>query len=53
MAKDLGLAQEAAQAAGAPAALGAQALAFYLRFLEQGGGDADFSCIIRMIRGEA
>jgi 3-hydroxyisobutyrate dehydrogenase len=53
MAKDLGLAQEAAQATGAQTPLGAQALALYRRFLEQGGGEADFSGIIRMIRGGA
>jgi 3-hydroxyisobutyrate dehydrogenase len=50
MAKDLGLAQEAAQGAGASTPLGAQALALYRRFLEAGGGDKDFSGIIEMLR---
>jgi 3-hydroxyisobutyrate dehydrogenase len=51
MAKDLSLAQEAARAAGVETPLGAEALALYRRFLEQGGGEADFSGIIRMLRG--
>ncbi len=51
MAKDLGLSQQAAKGAGVATPLGAQALALYRRFLEQGGGDADFSGIIRMLRG--
>lgn len=50
MAKDLGLAQEAAEGAGAKTPLGAQALGFYRRFLEQGGGAKDFSGIIEMLR---
>ncbi|GAA0597018.1 3-hydroxyisobutyrate dehydrogenase [Craurococcus roseus] len=50
MAKDLGLAQEAAKGSGANTPLGAQALAFYQRFLEAGGGDKDFSGIIEMLR---
>ena len=50
MAKDLGLAQEAAQGAGANTPLGAQALALFRQFLEAGGGDKDFSGIIEMLR---
>lgn len=50
MAKDLGLAQEAAKGSGANTPLGAQALEFYRRFLEAGGGDKDFSGIIEMLR---
>ncbi|SDC20745.1 3-hydroxyisobutyrate dehydrogenase [Belnapia rosea] len=53
MAKDLGLAQEAAATAGAVTPLGAEALALYRRFLEDGKGDADFSGIIQMLRGMA
>ncbi len=52
MAKDLGLAQEAAGSAGLATPLGAKALELYLRYLDQGGGPSDFSGIIRMIRGE-
>ncbi|MBX6375112.1 MAG: 3-hydroxyisobutyrate dehydrogenase [Acetobacteraceae bacterium] len=51
MAKDLGLSQEAAQSVGIETPLGAHAHALYRRFLEQGGGEADFSGIIRMLRG--
>ena len=51
MLKDLGLAQEAAAATGAASPLGAQALALYQRFVAEGGGDVDFSGIIRMLRG--
>lgn len=51
MAKDLGLAQEAAAGAGANAEVGAHALTLYKKFLEQGGGETDFSGIITMIRG--
>ena len=50
MAKDLGLAQEAAEGSGANTPLGAQALRFYRRFLEEGGGEKDFSGIIEMLR---
>ena len=50
MAKDLGLAREAAQGSGANTPLGAQALAFYRRFLEEGGGGKDFSGIIELLR---
>ncbi|MFZ4409275.1 MAG: 3-hydroxyisobutyrate dehydrogenase [Paracraurococcus sp.] len=50
MLKDLGLAQEAAAATGSASPLGAQALALYQRFVAEGGGDVDFSGIIRMLR---
>lgn len=53
MAKDLGLSQEAAKAAGAQTPLGAQALELYRRFLAEGGAEMDFSGIIRMLRGTA
>jgi 3-hydroxyisobutyrate dehydrogenase len=51
MLKDLGLSQEAAATVGAATPLGAQALALYQRFVAEGGGDVDFSGIIRMVRG--
>jgi len=51
MAKDLGLSQEAAAAAGAETPLGAAATALYQRFQEAGNGEVDFSGIIRLIRG--
>lgn len=50
MLKDLGLAVGAAEAAGAATPLGAAALDLYRRFVEAGGGDTDFSGIIRMLR---
>ncbi|MBD0275454.1 MAG: NAD-binding protein, partial [Acetobacteraceae bacterium] len=50
MAKDLGLAQESAQASGANTPLGAHALDLYRRFLDAGGADKDFSGIIEMLR---
>ncbi|MBX6741161.1 MAG: 3-hydroxyisobutyrate dehydrogenase [Acetobacteraceae bacterium] len=53
MAKDLGLSQEAAKAVGAETPLGAKALELYRRFLAEGGAEADFSGIIRMLRGAA
>ena len=51
MAKDLGLSQDAAASVGATTPLGAAALALYRRFLEAGHGEADFSGIIRLLRG--
>jgi len=51
MAKDLGLAQEAARQSGAVTPLGAQALALYQEFCARGGAGVDFSGIIRMLRG--
>lgn len=52
MAKDLGLAEEAARSVGVETPVGAKALELYRRFVEQGGGEADFSGIIRMLRRE-
>jgi 3-hydroxyisobutyrate dehydrogenase len=51
MLKDLKLAQQAAQAAGAATPLGAAAQSLYALFAAQGNGPVDFSGIIRMIRG--
>lgn len=50
MLKDLALSQEAAGRAGVPTALGAQAAGIYRQFVEAGGGQADFSAIIKAIR---
>ncbi|WP_421988580.1 3-hydroxyisobutyrate dehydrogenase [Roseococcus sp.] len=50
MLKDLGLSQQAAEAAGAATPLGAAALALYQRFAEGGGAGTDFSGIINMLR---
>lgn len=50
MAKDLGLAQDAAASVGVATPLGAAALGLYQRFLEAGQGGTDFSGIIRMLR---
>ncbi|WP_042702823.1 3-hydroxyisobutyrate dehydrogenase [Azospirillum sp. B506] len=52
MLKDLKLAQEAAQSAGAPTPLGAAAAQLYALMNAQGDGGTDFSGIIRMLRGE-
>jgi 3-hydroxyisobutyrate dehydrogenase len=51
MLKDLKLAQEAATAAGANAALGAAAEKIYSRFVDAGEGPRDFSGVIRFVRG--
>jgi len=51
MLKDLGLAQDTAAAAGVTTPTGALARDLYARFVEAGGGDVDFSGIIRMLRG--
>jgi 3-hydroxyisobutyrate dehydrogenase len=51
MLKDLKLSQEAAQAAGAPTPLGAEATQLYSLFAAQGNAGADFSGIIRFLRG--
>jgi 3-hydroxyisobutyrate dehydrogenase len=51
MAKDLRLAQNAAQAVDAPTPMGAQARALYALFANRGHGGLDFSAIIRMIAG--
>ncbi|HEX3652755.1 MAG TPA: 3-hydroxyisobutyrate dehydrogenase [Rhizomicrobium sp.] len=52
MLKDLKLAQAAAQSAGAPTPLGAEAQQLYSLFTAKGHGGLDFSGIIRMLRGE-
>jgi 3-hydroxyisobutyrate dehydrogenase len=52
MLKDLRLAQEAAQNSGAATPLGAEAAQLYALFGTQGGSAADFSGIIKFLRGE-
>jgi 3-hydroxyisobutyrate dehydrogenase len=49
MLKDLQLAMEAAQAAGAYTPMGGEAEELYRRFVERGGGTKDFSALIKMI----
>ena len=49
MLKDLKLAAEAAQQVGAYAPMGAEAEELYQRFVNRGGGDRDFSALIKMI----
>ncbi len=49
MLKDLKLAMEAAQAAGAYTPMGGEAEELYERFVERGGGSKDFSALIKMI----
>ena len=49
MLKDLKLAMEAANAAGAYTPMGGEAAELYQRFVERGGGHKDFSAIIKMI----
>ena len=49
MLKDLKLAMEAAQAAGAYTPMGGEAADLYERFVDLGGGHKDFSGIIKMI----
>jgi len=51
MLKDLKLAQEAAQSAGATTPLGAEAAQLYSLFAANGQGAADFSGIIQLLRG--
>ena len=53
MLKDLKLAQEAAQAAGAVTPLGAEATQLYALFNAMGHGGTDFSGIINFLRGDA
>jgi len=53
MLKDLKLAREAAQSAGAATPMGAEAAAVYQRYCEKGESDRDFSGIIRLLRGVA
>ncbi len=50
MLKDLKLAQEAANSAGAATPIGAQAAALYEAYTTAGNGPVDFSGIIKMIR---
>jgi 3-hydroxyisobutyrate dehydrogenase len=49
MLKDLRLAAEAAQSVGAYTPMGAEAEELYQRFVDRGGGNKDFSGIIKMI----
>jgi 3-hydroxyisobutyrate dehydrogenase len=49
MLKDLKLAMEAANAAGAYTPMGGEAAELYQRFVDRGGGHKDFSALIRMI----
>jgi 3-hydroxyisobutyrate dehydrogenase len=49
MLKDLKLAMEAAQSAGAYTPMGAEAEELYQRFVDRGGSNKDFSGIIKMI----
>lgn len=49
MLKDLKLAMEAAQAAGAYTPMGGEAEELYQRFVDRGGGTKDFSALIKMI----
>ena len=49
MLKDLKLAMEAAQAAGAYTPMGGEAEDLYQRFVDLGGGGKDFSALIKMI----
>jgi 3-hydroxyisobutyrate dehydrogenase len=51
MLKDLRLAQESAAAAGAVTPLGAEATQLYALFAAAGGGETDFSGIVRFLRG--
>ncbi len=53
MLKDLKLAQEAAQGAGAVTPLGAEAAQLYALFDAAGHGGVDFSGIVRFLRGKA
>jgi 3-hydroxyisobutyrate dehydrogenase len=53
MLKDLKLAQEAAQQSGAVTPLGAEAAQLYALFNAQGNAGADFSGIIRFLRGDS
>ena len=53
MLKDLKLAQDAADASGAPTPLGGAAEALFDEFVQRGGGARDFSGISEMLRGKA
>jgi 3-hydroxyisobutyrate dehydrogenase len=52
MAKDLRLAQDAAQSVDAPTPLGAEARQLYALFVNGGRGALDFSAIIKMVAGD-
>ena len=49
MLKDLKLAMEAADEAGAYTPMGSEAEELYERFVDRGGGGRDFSALIKMI----
>src|ERR1700675_987550 len=53
MLKDLKLAREAAQSLEAKTELGAQAADIYEHFAERGHSGADFSAIIKLVRGQS
>jgi 3-hydroxyisobutyrate dehydrogenase len=53
MLKDLRLAESAAQQSGTDTALGRLATELYQRFNDEGGGNADFSAIIKSIRAQS
>jgi 3-hydroxyisobutyrate dehydrogenase len=50
MQKDLRLAQAAANQAGVPTPLGAEAAALYTMFVKSGRGGLDYSAIIKMLQ---
>jgi 3-hydroxyisobutyrate dehydrogenase len=52
MAKDLRLAQDAAQSVDSPTPLGAEARQLYALFVNGGRGALDFSAIIKMVAGD-
>ncbi len=52
MVKDVGLAQEAAEATGSPTPLGAHALALYRAAVAAGEGGRDFSAVFRWLAGQ-
>jgi 3-hydroxyisobutyrate dehydrogenase len=52
MAKDVGLAQAAAEAVGTPTPLGTHALALYREAVAAGNGAKDFSVIFRWLQGK-
>jgi 3-hydroxyisobutyrate dehydrogenase len=52
MLKDLRIAMEAAQAAGAVTPMGAQATQLYSMMASAGMGDRDFSAMIRFLSGQ-
>ncbi len=49
MLKDVKLSQAAAEAAGSPTPLGAQALCFYQEVVDAGDGGKDFSVVFRWL----